>query len=185
MAGRSSVGCTRSDLRRPPAQSAGRKDQAPWPAGGRGAGGPAGAPAPYGPWPGSLLAESVKKDSIPIPLRSFLLERISSVEQLEILLLLASAPGTVWNAGKVSRELRSSPRSALSWLENLKGQKILTEPTSGDYTFAPASEDVRTLVRDLAELYPQHRVSIIEIIFNKPAEKMRTFARAFLWRDET
>lgn len=121
-------------------------------------------------------------DGIPISVATFILERIESVEQMEILLLLAGDPGKVWDADSVAREQRTSPRSTGRWLENLTSQKLLVQDGKS-YRF-PIDSEFKGIVGSLAKTYSSMRVAIIEAIFNKPLTKINTFAAAFRLRPD-
>jgi hypothetical protein len=128
----------------------------------------------------------VSRESLPAATTRFIFESIQSVEQIEILLLLASDAARDWSAEGVAKELRSSPRSAERWLENLRSQRLVTSATNSPTTFrfAPQSDELRATVTELAEVYASHRVAIIELIFNKPAARMKSFADAFKLRED-
>jgi hypothetical protein len=126
------------------------------------------------------------KEGLDPAVLAFLLERIESVEQLEILLLLATDSGRCWSADTIARELRSSPRSADKWLDTLAKQGLLKlcNATPPEYAYSPESEDLRQRVAGVAAAYLIRRVTVIEAIFNKPVAKMNSFANAFRLRDK-
>jgi hypothetical protein len=115
--------------------------------------------------------------------RRLILEAIQSVEQLEILLLLAREPERSWQADDVARELRTSPRSGARWLAQLAKQKFLREKDGG-FRFAPEDAGRVTQVEALAQAYVTHRVSVIDLIFNRPRAKLQGFADAFKIRED-
>jgi hypothetical protein len=54
------------------------------------------------------------------------------------------------------------------------------------YRYAPRTDDLGQAVAQLAREYPVYRVSIVNLIFSKPIDKIRTFADAFRFtKDET
>ncbi len=55
----------------------------------------------------------------------FIHDNINSVEQLEVLLLLAADPQREWTATRVSQELRIQPESAANRLADLHSRGIL------------------------------------------------------------
>lgn len=117
---------------------------------------------------------------IPSVLRVFILDEIHSVEQLEILLLLAARREISWTPEEVAKELRTSVNSAGRWLQYLKSRRLLVDA----YRFEPPSADVDKLIGDLRVLYSQRRVSLIELIFNKPASQVQSFANAFRVKED-
>jgi hypothetical protein len=124
------------------------------------------------------LSEDVKK---------FITEHINSLEQLEILLLLHRHRQQEWTAQDVSQELRLSPTSAAMRLADLERRGLLTVRESSDlfyYCYQPQKSDFEPTVDGLAELYPDYRFTIINLIFSKPLDKVQTFADAFKFRED-
>lgn len=118
-------------------------------------------------------------------LKAFVLDHVDSVEQLEVLLLLREKRESCWTAAEVSRELRSSAESVANRLKGLLAKKLLIqigELTLVDervYQYQPQSEKLDFLVGRLAEMYRTRRFTVMNVIFSKPAESIRTFADAF------
>jgi hypothetical protein len=123
---------------------------------------------------------------LPEELRRFIGEHFSSIVQLELLLLLAGDGGKSWSADEVAKNLYIAPEAALGFLEGLRAQG-LCQPT-GDvperYRFAPSKPEWEQLTRDLAALYKERRVTIINLIYAGPAEKFQSFADAFRLRKD-
>jgi predicted ArsR family transcriptional regulator len=125
-------------------------------------------------------------EGIPADVERFIAETISSVEQLEVLLLLHGTSPQEWTAETVARELRIAAASAARRLANLRARGLLSssnepEPT---YRFSPREPDDATVVGALAETYATRRVSVITLIFSKPNDAVRLFADAFKIRQE-
>jgi hypothetical protein len=123
------------------------------------------------------LSEDVKK---------FITEHINSLEQLEILLLLHRHQEKEWTAQEVSQELRLSPASAAMRLADLQTRGLLVVRESPDlfYQYQPQKSDFAPTVDSLAELYPDYRFTVINLIFSKPLDKIQTFADAFKFRED-
>lgn len=116
-------------------------------------------------------------------MRRLIADSIDSVEQLEILLLLLQHPERTWGAESVARELRISPLSAGDRLEDLTRDALLARVGGGEeYRYAPGSAELDEAVRGLATAYTERRVTVINLIFSKPVDKIRTFADAFRLR---
>ncbi|WNG32920.1 hypothetical protein F0U61_04295 [Archangium violaceum] len=116
--------------------------------------------------------------------RRLIAENIDSVEQLEILLLLFQHPQRTWNAESVARELRVSALSAGERLEDLNydGLVARVDGSAGEYRYGPETPALDEAVRGLATAYAERRVTVINLIFSKPVDKIRTFADAFRLR---
>lgn len=116
-------------------------------------------------------------------MRRLIADSIDSVEQLEILLLLLQHPARTWTAEEVARELRISPLSAGDRLEDLAHDALLARVKGEEeYRYAPGSAALDEAVRGLATAYTERRVTVINLIFSKPVDKIRTFADAFRLR---
>lgn len=129
----------------------------------------------------------MRSNDLPEDVRRFIADHIESVEQLEILLLLHHHGGRVWTAESVARELRIAPISAGERLEDLARASIVSrmQGTPVEYRYAPGSPNLDAAVAGLATAYSERRVTVINLIFSKPVDKIRTFADAFrLRRDD-
>ncbi len=116
--------------------------------------------------------------------RRFIVDHVDSVEQLEILLLLHQHPGRTWDAEAVARELRISALSAGDRLEDQARAGLLArvEGSPGRFRYAPGTPALDEAVSGLATAYAERRVTVINLIFSKPVDKIRTFADAFRLR---
>ena len=125
----------------------------------------------------SGLSENVKK---------FIIDHINSVEQLEVLLLLHSHKQKEWSAREASQELRINQDSAKVRLADLHSRGLLAVRESSDplYRYQPQKPNFAQTVDDLAKAYPEYRVTVINLIFSKPIDKIRTFADAFKFRED-
>jgi hypothetical protein len=120
------------------------------------------------------LAEGLSEE-----LLGFIRQHVSSIEQLEVLLLLRRDPAQTWEADGVAAELRIQPRSAAARLDSLT-KAGLARHLSPAYVFDASNPELTKLVDALAEAYQTHRVTVIQTIFAKPADNVRVFADAFL-----
>jgi hypothetical protein len=106
---------------------------------------------------------------------------LNSVEQLEVLLLLARDASRSWTADEVAAELVSTPYSVAIRLDDLEKQGLLV----GDddtYRYEPRTDELRAGVAELGEVYPKRRVSVINLIFAPPEDSLRSFSDAFRLR---
>ena len=122
---------------------------------------------------------------LPEGVRRLIADHIESVEQLEILLLLCRDPERAWSAEAVARELRISALSAGERLEDLARDALVVRERDGDldYRYGPRDADQDEAVRGLVSAYAERRVTVINLIFSKPTDKISTFANAFrFWK---
>lgn len=120
-------------------------------------------------------------DAISKEVRDFIISSIDSVEQIEVLLLLRERSDRAWSPSAVSKELRSAPESVAKRMADLSAKKILSFTADGErqYRYAPQTPELERSVTALAEAYKTHRITIINLIFSKPADAIRSFADAF------
>src|SRR5436305_8802321 len=110
--------------------------------------------------------------------KRFIALHISSIEQLEILLLLRGDPTVAWDPQSISAELYSQPESALRRLDDLTARGFLTN-TGRQYRYAPVSKRLADQVEELADIYARRRVRVITQIFAGPDETVESFSAAF------
>jgi hypothetical protein len=123
---------------------------------------------------------------IPREVRRFIAQHISSVAQLEVLLLVRAAAGKPHTAETVGQALRIDPGWAEAELARLRGDGFLigAEDVPGAYCYSPASTRLRSEVDALAEAFSTHRVSVITLIFSPPSDAIDSFADAFKFRKD-
>lgn len=123
---------------------------------------------------------------LPEEMRRFIAHHIESVEQLEILLLLHGQPGRDWSAEAVARELRIASESAGERMEDMVNDGLLKRRTGSpaEYRYAPDNMGLDDAVRSLEAAYTKRRVTVINLIYSKPIDKIRTFADAFRIRKD-
>ncbi len=101
-----------------------------------------------------------------------------------LLLLQRSAP-ELWDAERLSAELRIERAWAEAQLPRLRQQGFLTRSEAGLYRFEPASPELAKSVESLAACYADRRVSVVAQLYSKPTRGVRDFAEAFrLRRDD-
>ncbi|HEY2386482.1 MAG TPA: DUF5985 family protein [Candidatus Binatia bacterium] len=121
-------------------------------------------------------------------LRRFIAAQITSIDQVELLLLLRQEAQTAWTADAVSQVLRIEPSWAARRLEDLRERRMLVVDTSNPpaYRFQPLDRELDSDIAELARAYAERRVRIIELIYAAPSTAIRTFAAAFRFRrDDT
>lgn len=117
----------------------------------------------------------------------FIRDHIDSVELIEVLLLLKRNPGREWTAQQVSERLYTSPRSAANRLDALRASRLVSVREDGSqayHRFQPADGALLRTVDDLEKVYGERRTTVINMVFSRPDEKIRTFADAFRIRED-
>jgi hypothetical protein len=113
----------------------------------------------------------------------FLGRHIESIEHLEILLLLAQSDKK-WSASDIFKKIQSSKVSVEQRLNSLTALGLVAKDGIGCFSFAPKDDDVRQMVNELAEDYRTRRVRIIEAIYTRKTDAVKTFADAFKFRKQ-
>jgi hypothetical protein len=113
--------------------------------------------------------------------RKFIAQYITSVAQLEMLLLLRTNPTESWSADQLARELRVEPQWASVQLQQLCDSGLAERQSQPvpSYRYKPSTPALNDEVTALSRAYLIHRVSIIEAIYSKPSGSIRVFADAF------
>jgi hypothetical protein len=127
---------------------------------------------------------SVSSKPISVELQAFIARYIQSVEQLEILCLLAENPDRAWSESDVLKAIQSSPESVATQLQYFTREQFLSASVEGKLRFAPGNAGQAVLVDELVKTYRERRVAIVEMIYQKPLDTVRNFADAFRIRRE-
>ncbi|HVV64022.1 MAG TPA: hypothetical protein VHC42_01020 [Rhizomicrobium sp.] len=118
---------------------------------------------------------------IPDEVRSFVLERIDTVAQLEALLLLRKYPQTSWSAGDVARRLYVGETAAQEILAKLTADGLIVSDEGG-FRYGPSAETAR-VIDALADTYGRYLIPVTNLIHDKPS-RIQQFADAFRFRKD-
>lgn len=119
-------------------------------------------------------------DPLSSAVRNLITERIDSVGQLEIALLLHGTPDRVWTAAQVAAELRTSAASTQEQFVTL-AQRDLAAAVPGGYRYA-ARGALNDAMTELAAAYRSYPVTVVTLIYSGPNRAVRSFANAFRLR---
>jgi hypothetical protein len=133
---------------------------------------------------GSLQAIADCLSAIPFTeeLRGFLKGRMSSGDQIDIVLLLLSDPSRSWTAPEVAERLKMAPESTAMRLFLLaSGGLIVFEPSGVPrYRYAASDANTDRMLRELAAAYADNRAEILKFIEGpSTVDPIATFADAF------
>lgn len=126
------------------------------------------------------------REAVPDDVRRFVLTSISSVPYLEALLLLRSAPTTDWDVAQLARRLYISEKAAAELLAALQAGNIIrmTTAQSRTYQYHPGSDELRTMIDRLADVYTAHLKEVTNLIHSRIDKQAQKFADAFRLRQE-
>lgn len=122
---------------------------------------------------------------IPEDVRALIAAHISSVVQLELLLLLRSQPTRQRSAAEISRELRIDQGWVAGQLRELCAAGLLACTDGPNVAFqynSAAPPEIHQAVDGLENAYAERRVTVIGLIFSKPTDPIRSFSDAFRLR---
>ena len=111
------------------------------------------------------------------PLQRFVHERLPSLEQIEIVLLLRGDRARSWSAPEVSQSLGTPPESTAMRLFLLASNGVVSFE-GGRYRAASNAAD-EPLLEELVEAYARNRAALSALVGGQPADPLRSFADAF------
>ena len=116
-------------------------------------------------------------------LQSLLQQRLPSIEQIEIVLLLRGDQSRSWPATEVASELKMPQESAAMRLFLLASGGLLMFEPSGvpRYRYTATDAEVESLLGELADLYESDRASVASLV-GAPADPLRSFSDAFKFK---
>lgn len=126
----------------------------------------------------------MKPRGIPPDVQAFIREHLSSVAQLEILLLLHGSQPEPFTIDAVAEALRIDPTWAASEIQGLRVRGLFEEIGQQTFCYSPANARLEQAVDGLAKAFATHRVSVITMIFSTPSDKVGGFADAFKLRSD-
>lgn len=109
---------------------------------------------------------------------AFIDRHIESVEQLEVLLFL-HAKDKGQTTSEIFREIQSSQASVNIRLKQLESVGLIVQESIGQYRIDRTDENLRKTLDELSRSYRMMRVRVIEAIYARRSDAVRTFADAF------
>jgi hypothetical protein len=129
-------------------------------------------------------AVSASNGHLPPHVERLLIDHISSVAELEALMLLRRRAPEELGAEAVGRELRIDPVWAGAALHELARCGLLDEQARSApvYRFAPRTPALDEAVAALVQIYAERPVQVMNLIFEKPNPNVIGFAESFRLR---
>ena len=111
----------------------------------------------------------------------FLLERLPSTEQIEIVLLLRRDRERAWSAPEVTLELGTPPESTAMRLFLLASNGVVAFDGAGGIPRYRYTSNANTdaLLSELAEVYESRPQDVHDVVGGPARDPLRTFADAF------
>jgi hypothetical protein len=126
-------------------------------------------------------------DPLSPEVRKFLHENIDSVEQLEILRVLAEDPGREWAMADLSKVVQSTADQLAADVVVLQSRGLLNlQLVEGRKSVrnGPRSAELEEQTQRLMEAYRQRPVTMIRLVYARATAQLQAFADAFKLRKE-
>jgi hypothetical protein len=124
-------------------------------------------------------------NDLPADIKQFISDRIDSVAQLELLLLLRSNSSKDWTPQEAGKALYAAADVTALQMADLQLQGLLDAGTvHHSFRYRPENAQLARLVDRSADLYCERRVAVITAVYTKPIDKIRSFADAFRLRKD-
>jgi hypothetical protein len=118
---------------------------------------------------------------IPASVVWFVRDHVTSLDELELLLLLLQSPDKWWDASSAARETGTDTTSARRTLERFASQNLLAIAVTGDvrYRFQPGDARLRQAADAFNAVYRTNRLAILHLVTGRQQRSLRDFANAF------
>lgn len=121
-------------------------------------------------------------EPFPKDVQQFLQTFITSTDQLEILRVLGDEPNREWVDPELAKQVQITPETIRSRLHELKQLGFIRCRSNGDRLicqYGPQTVELEKKLQQLLVLYRQRPVTMIRMIYERPANALRNFADAF------
>lgn len=122
---------------------------------------------------------------IPREVKDFLSKNITSIEQLEILLLVFRNTAKTWQLAEIAQTLGIQLDATENCLQKLSERGLVQKQASLMQYQATANDELYRRITDVAKTYSERRITMINFIFSRHLDRIRAFADSFkLKKDE-
>ena len=123
-------------------------------------------------------------EPLPSSVRQFIFQYLSSVEQLEILLLLVKEERKPWTAEAIYRIVLSSRASVEHGLERFTAAGLVERMAGDPPLYCFRGTGAAKAIHELRHCYQAMPVRVIEAIYQKNRDAVQGFADAFKFKRE-
>ncbi len=125
---------------------------------------------------------------LPADVLALLRDRIGSLDELQVLLLLFDRAPQAWTLDAIAEAQRVPASIATEALQHLAAQDLISTRTEGDapaYVFVPATTELARAVSALARLFRDQPIAVMKVMNEHALARVRvraihTFADAFV-----
>ena len=121
---------------------------------------------------------------LPDDVRRFLDEHIESLEQLEILRVIAEDPAREWRASELAAEIQAEPSAAAAHVTALAGRGlVIASSKDGEAArHGTATPELGGRLAAVLAAYRERPVTMIKLVYARANERLRAFSDAFRLR---
>lgn len=114
-------------------------------------------------------------------LRDFLQQRLASIDQIQVVLLLRKDRTRSWTALEVAKELGTAPESAAMRLFLLASGGLLAFEAASipRYRYGTVDAETDALLEELAQLVAADPQAVLSAVDSRPSDPLQSFADAF------
>jgi hypothetical protein len=120
---------------------------------------------------------------IPPQVARFVQASITSIEEIELLVLLQAHPERSWLVAELARELGSTEASIAGRLAGFAALGI-TASEAAAFRYRPATPELDALLKEVVQAYRERRIALTTLIYARPDHPIRSFADAFRLRKD-
>jgi hypothetical protein len=124
-------------------------------------------------------------EALPPDVTQFIFRYLSSVEELEILLLLERGRTEAWTVETVYQVVLSSRNSVGQGLDKFAAAGLLAKTPASPPTYAFRATGEDPTIREVGRCYRELPVRVIEAIYQKNRDSVQGFADAFKFKRES
>ncbi len=123
---------------------------------------------------------------IPEEIRAFTYKYINSLEQLEILCFMYENRYEEYNPSMIAKELRTSELSVENTFKDLFSKDFIVLKNSENkfYQYGPKTDILDVGVRIIYQFYKNNYHTMINLIYSRPIENIRSFSDSFKFRKD-
>lgn len=131
---------------------------------------------------GAHLREQM--EDTPREVRDIVRLHIASMDHLEVLMRLHERPTEELPFAEIQRLVHVDEATVKQCLDDLTASGFVTSGSAaGSYRFAPRTLADRQAVDALATMYNQRPVTLVKLVYDRPAPSLRSFSEAFRLRN--
>lgn len=113
-------------------------------------------------------------------LRELIDHHLGTIDEIEVLLWLFARQGEHHSVSAVAAGLRKPENAIRQHLPRLASNGFLARHASEDrYSYSVSSEGSNAAIEELARLYEERPVTLINALYERPSTSVRSFADAF------